>query len=180
MKEDDRSSKKLALLVVDVQNGWLDISEGIRRSMDLHLATIQESVGLFRAAGRPVVFTYHKMDELKFSPGNREYDLIPQLNVEGEDRCTVKTRMNSFNGTDLSATLRDLDCDGVLIVGLSALHCVMATYYGAYDQGFHPYLLRGGIVGPEEESVEMAEKVCGTFTMEELREYLHGPTAIGR
>ena len=43
----------------------------------------------------------------------------------------IKTHLNTFNGTGLDTLLKEKGCDTVMIIGLSAVHCVLATYFGA-------------------------------------------------
>ena len=68
------------------------------------------------------------------------------------------------------------DFDAILLMGMYAQHCVMATYWGAFDQGLSPYLMKGGLISTDQKYCELAVELCKHFTMEELESNLeiHG------
>jgi nicotinamidase-related amidase len=68
--------------------------------------------------------------------------------------------------------VKENGCDTVIIIGLSALHCVLSTYLGAYDRDLFPYIVRGAIAGPDEESIKTAEKLCDTLSLRAISQIL--------
>jgi len=64
--------------------------------------------------------------------------------------------------------LQKQGCDTLVIVGLSASGCVLATYFGALDWEIRPYLLKGGVASHNEEHVRFAEEICDTLSLQEL------------
>lgn len=163
-----------ALLAIDIQNGWVETSEGLRRSTDAHIVRMAEAISIFRKLGAPVIFTYQTYHGKGIVPGTKAFDLCAGIMAKATDSKVVKANMNAFNGTELESILREKGCDTVIIVGLSALHCVLATYFGAYDRGFSPYLVRDGVAGPTEESVQIAEKICDTLSLKAISQVLGG------
>jgi nicotinamidase-related amidase len=105
-------------------------------------------------------------------PGTKEFELFPSLTVKAEDGKVVKTHQNAFNKTELERMVRDKGCDTVILIGLSALHCVLATYFGAYDQDLFPYLARDAVAAPDEESIQIAEKICDTLSLRAISQIL--------
>lgn len=164
---------KPALVVVDVQNGWLELSEGLKKSVGEHLGHMQGFVSVFRKAQAPIIFTCHSFPEKGISQGSKEFDFFPNLTPESGDGKVVKTRQNAFNNTDLERLVREKGCDTVIIIGLSALHCVLSTYYGAYDKDLQPYLGRSAVAGPDDESVQAAEKICDTLSLRAVSQILN-------
>ncbi len=158
-----------ALLVIDVQNGWRRLSDGLSRSLDRHRDAITDAVSLFHRKGSLVIFTYQVFEKEGIVPGTSEFDLIPEIAIGASDICVVKRKMNAFNGTGLREIILDAGYDSVIIAGLSALHCVMSSYYAAYDQDIRPLLLGGAVAGPDEESVRLAESICSGIRLEDIR-----------
>ena len=161
--------KKPALLIIDVQNKFTELTDGLKRSMLGKMETVNGAIDLFRERGRPVVYMlFDGMGHL-----DREIDepdsLIPEIRkpLDGEHQVH-KTVMNSFHNTDLESILRNMDCDSIVIVGLVAHLCVAATYYSAYDHGIDPFILKGGIAATDEPNVEHVEAILNHVTMDDL------------
>lgn len=158
--------------MVDVQTGWLEMSEGLKESVGKHIGHMRGFVSLFRKAGAPIIFTYHSFPEKGIAQGSKEFDLFSNFTPEAQDGKVVKTRQNAFNNTELERLVREKGCDTVILIGLSALHCVLSTYYGAYDKDLQPYLGRGAVAGPDEESIQIAEKICDTLSLRAVSQIL--------
>jgi nicotinamidase-related amidase len=163
---------KPLLLVIDVQNGWTQLSEGLKKSVDKHLGNMNRAIYIFRRAGAPIIFTYQSCDAKGIVPGTKEFELFPSVDVAAADRKVVKNHQNAFNKTELERIIRDSACDSVIIVGLCALHCVLATYFGAYDRDIAPYLVRAAVAGENEESVQVVEKICDTLSLRAISQIL--------
>lgn len=163
---------KPVLLVVDVQNGWLGMSDGLKQSVDKHIVNMQGAIELFRTANAPIIFTYHSYDVREIVAGTPAFEVFPGIEVKPTDVKVVKTYQNSFNKTNLESVIREKNCDTVIIIGLSAMHCVLSTYLGTYDHDLYPYLLRGAVAAADEESVELAEKLCDTLSLKAVAQIL--------
>ncbi|AGB01953.1 isochorismatase family cysteine hydrolase [Methanoregula formicica] len=154
-----------ALIAIDLQNGWLEMSPGLKRSVEEKLSTMCATIKVFRKAGAPVIFTYHNYRKEGITPGNRQFDLFPEVEVRESDLKVVKTYQNAFNKTNLAFLLKERGCDTVVMIGLSATNCVLSTYLAAYDHDLIPYLVRGAIAGQDETSVITAERLCDTLSV---------------
>ena len=165
---------KPALLVVDVQNGWMNMSQGLRASVDRHMGAMNDAITIFRKRGAPIVLSHHSYDEKGMVAGTPAFEYLPEVRIESTDTMVIKRYMNAFNKTDLEAILREKGCDTVIIAGLSALHCVLSTYLGAYDRDLTPYLVRNGVAGPDEDSVSTVERICDTLSLRAITQMLDG------
>jgi len=169
---DQIEKRNLALLLIDIQNGWFTESQGLIQSLSEKKELLSKVVNEFRVSGHPVIFVCFQKTARNLMPGYKEYEVVDGIGHMESDICVVKTRMNSFSGTDLPDILEKNGCDGVLIVGLSALHCVISTYFGAFDHYIDSYILRGGAMGPNEESEELLYKVCKTVSFDRVVKHL--------
>lgn len=163
-----------ALLVIDVQNGWMEMSQGLRASVEKHMETMNDAIAIFRRRGAPIILSYHSYDEKGMVAGTSAFEYLPGIRVESTDIMVTKRYMNAFNKTELEKILREKGCDTVIITGLSALHCVLSTYLGAYDRDLTPYLVRNGVAGPDEDSVSTAERICDTLSLRAIAQMLDG------
>ncbi|MCU0861049.1 MAG: cysteine hydrolase [Methanomassiliicoccales archaeon] len=162
---------KPALLVIDVQNAWLDSSRGLMASVEERAEEMNEAIDLFRSKGLPIIVVYHT-DEEGPAPGSQAFAFHPSIKVREEDATVVKNYPNAFNRTRLEAMLRERDCDTVMLVGLSASGCVLATYLGALDRDLSPYLVKDAVAGPREDLVRFAEEICDTLSLRAIAQFL--------
>jgi len=162
----------VALIVIDLQTGWLGMSPGLKRSVEEKLSRMCETIKIFRKAGAPVIFTYHNYIEGDITPGNRKFDIFPEVEVLESDLKVVKTYQNAFNKTNLAVLLKEHGCDTVVMIGLSATNCVLSTYLGAYDHDLVPYLVKGAVAGQDDTSVITAERLCDTLSVRAVSQLL--------
>jgi nicotinamidase-related amidase len=163
---------KPALLVIDIQNKWLNSSPGLRASVELRVDVINSAIALFREKGLPIIVVHHVDKGEGPYPGTYDFEFLPSINVKESDAQVVKNYPNAFNKTDLESTLRSMAVDTVILSGLSATACVMATYIGAEDRDLHVYLLRDGVAAGSEQSVRFAEEIFETMSLSVLRQIL--------
>ena len=161
---------KPALIVLDIQNVWLDMSESLKESVKKRAKTINEAIAWFRKSGRPIIVVYHTDKGKGPEPGTKAFEVSDMISVKDSDIRVVKNHPNSFGGTGLHELLKKQGCDSILIVGLSANWCVLATFFGAMDWGIDPWVLKGGVAATPEEHVRFAEETCEAITLEKLEE----------
>jgi nicotinamidase-related amidase len=121
---------RLALLVVDVQQGFGDPAWGPRNTPDAE-ANIAALLRAWRAAGRPVVLVRHDSGEdgSPLRPGQPGNALQPFV-VEGgaPDLLVAKSVNSAFHGTpDLDAWLRERALEGIVVCGITTNHCCETT-----------------------------------------------------
>jgi streptothricin hydrolase len=129
-----------ALLVVDVQLGWMEGRHSVNGADELR-ATLGGALDAARRASALVVFLQDVGDRdasvPQGSPG-RELALAPapgELVVPKEDD-------DGFVGTDLESVLRDAGVTSVVVTGIQSEMCVASTARGALERGFTVILPR--------------------------------------
>lgn len=163
--------KRFALVLVDIQRKFGYSTEGLRKSTGLHLDRVNEAIRLFRETGNPIIYVMYEgegHEEVKVEDGDSLVDGL--LSPEDGDIVVWKTGMNSFRNPELAETLDRLGCDHILIAGMVAQYCVLATYFGAFDKDISPYMLEGGLMATDENNVEMVEELCKTLSPAEMAE----------
>lgn len=164
---EEYKERDFALVLVDIQRKFAEGTDGLARTSAASLEAVNGAIRLFRAHGRPVVYVCFDGDShARHVEGGDDFmeGLIPP--AEG-DAVLHKTAMNSFKGTDLEKVLSDLGCDALLIAGMVAQYCTLATYFGALDRDLWPYMLEGGLAATDPENVEAVERICRTLSVEE-------------
>jgi len=163
---------KPALLVIDIQNEWLNSSLGLKTCLEQRVETINSAIALFRKKGLPVIRVYH-VDKLTGPmPGTDGFEFLPSIGIVGSDAQVIKNYPNAFNRTELASILAQKSIDVVILCGLSAIGCVMATYIGAEDHDLHPFLLRDGVAASSEQHVKFAEEIFETMSVGALTQAL--------
>jgi len=153
---------KPALLVVDIQNAWLDENNHLKTSVEKRIRTINQAIRWFRKNKLPIIVIYHEDKECGAVAGSKLFEFAETVEVSSKDIRVTKRYPNSFRKTALTAILKENGCDTVVIEGLSASGCVLATCFGALDHDLTSYLVKDGVASHSEEHVRFAEEICGT------------------
>ena len=162
-----------ALFVQDIQNVWLyepDSNQDLRRSVEKRLAVINAAIAWFRKRGLPVIVGYTVDEEQGLVPGTKSFEVPETVHVKKTDPSVTKLHASAFANPELGALLKKEGCDTMLIVGLSASGCVLATYFSAPDWNIRPFLVKGGVASAEERHVMFAEEICDTVSLDDLDE----------
>ncbi|MBI2756777.1 MAG: cysteine hydrolase [Chloroflexi bacterium] len=70
-------------------------------------------------------------------PGSRGTELMPELGPEpGDYVIDTKRRLSAFHGTDLEITLRSLEVETILLIGVNTNTCVQCTAFDAFNRDF--------------------------------------------
>jgi nicotinamidase-related amidase len=128
----------VALVVVDVQQGFDDAASWGPRNNPECESNIAELIAAWRDAGRPVVFVRHDSREQGSplspdSPGNAFKEVIT-----GEpDLLVAKSVHSAFLGSpDLAGWLREQGYGGIAVCGITTSHCCETTARAGSDMGF--------------------------------------------
>jgi nicotinamidase-related amidase len=157
-----------ALLVIDIQNKWLDSSPGLKECLERRVATINSAIAFFRKKGLPIIRVYH-VDKVRGPlPGTKEFEFLPSIEIDMMDMQVIKNYPNAFNKTELAEILIQNRVDAVILSGLSATGCVMATYIGAEDNDIQPFLLKEGVAADGEDKVKFVEGIFDTLSLESM------------
>jgi|WetSurMetagenome_2_1015567.scaffolds.fasta_scaffold810714_1 nicotinamidase-related amidase len=74
-----------------------------------------------------------------------DFEMHPSLIVEDSDIRIIKTHSSAFIDTELAEKLNSLDVDTIILSGIAAEYCVLATYHGAFHYGFLPIYFAQGV-----------------------------------
>lgn len=150
---------KPALLVIDVQNEFFNISQACSDSLKSAIEYINAAIDLFREKNLPIVVIQHKSEERDIVPGKSGFDVHDGVKLKPEDIRIVKTYGNSFTKTGLAEKLRELGVDTVIVTGFCAEYCVLSTYRGAQDFDFTPIMLKGSLASENAEHIRFVEEI---------------------
>ena len=131
-----------ALLVVDVQQAFLDPRWGQRNNPDAE-ANIARLLAAWRNSKRPVRYVVHDSVEPESLlrpglPGNAIQAVASPKTGEPIYRKNVNS---AFIGTTLERDLRQDGIETLVIVGLTTNHCVSTTARMAGNLGFKTYVV---------------------------------------
>jgi nicotinamidase-related amidase len=162
---------KPALFIQDIQNVWLydpDSNQDLRRSVEKRLTAINKAIDWFRMRKLPIVVGYTEEREHGLLPGTKPFEVPGSVRIKKTDYAVTKHHANAFGNPKLGRYLKSKECDTLVITGLSASGCVLATYFGAFDWEIRPYLLKGCVASHKEEHVRFAEEICETVTLRDI------------
>lgn len=131
-----------ALLVVDVQQGFLDAAWGARNNPGAE-ANIARLIAAWRRSARPIHHVHHasRSPRGSFRRESPGYRPKPEALPAACEAVHVKEVNSAFIGTCLEADLRAARSDTLVIVGLTTNHCVSTTARMAGNLGFATYVV---------------------------------------
>lgn len=154
-QESPKKQIKPALLVIDIQNGYLkSVPEEDRESA---LANINNFITLFRNHEYPVIRIFHRSDEYGVKPGTQEFEFPASVLSEPFDPKIIKTYPDAFNKTDLDKVIREQGCNTLFLCGLSAVGCVLATWIGAFNHDYDAFLVKDAIMSHNSQYTDNIE-----------------------
>jgi nicotinamidase-related amidase len=148
-------SQSAALIVVDVQDAFLDPRFGQRNNPKAE-SNIARLLVAWRASGRPIRHVVH--DSLE--PGSLLRAGLPGNAIQAAAAPSAgeplyRKHVNSaFIGTGLEADLRQHGIDTLVIVGLTTNHCVSTTARMAGNLGFNTYVVSDATAAFARPTVE--------------------------
>ena len=161
--------RKVALVLIDIQNKFAMSTENIERSIGSRLGYINEVSREFRRTGNPVIRVLFDGESYHGEGIEDPDEPVDGLELADTDVVVHKRCMNSFRDSDLEKVVKDLGCTGVVLAGMVAHYCVIATYYAAFDHGLVSYILKGGIASNDEETVACVERITKAVDLEDIR-----------
>lgn len=157
----DSTRMRPALLVIDIQNEFLPMVPD--REKEIALYMINGMIDMFREKGFPVIRIYHTTPGEGPKEGTPAFEFPETVKVLSSDPRVVKNYGNSFNKTDLEKILRAKGCNTLFMVGLSSVGCVLATYMGARDHDFEPFLIKDAIMSHNSDYTNQIEDIFGAI-----------------
>ncbi len=137
---------KTALIIIDVQDGLDDPRYGRRSNPDAE-NNMARLLAAWREKKRPIFHIQHMSTNPNSPlrpelPGNAIKRIVAP---QGDEPVIQKTVNNAFVGTDLEDRLRKKGIQSVVLVGLTAEHCVSATARMAGDLGFTTFVVADAV-----------------------------------
>ena len=161
---------KPALLVIDVQKAFFDISPAVTASLNDAIVYINAAIALFREKNLPVICIQHMDGDEDLVPGQEGFDLPDALQILPTDLHIHKTYGNAFNQTPLLEELRKLGVDTLIITGFCAEYCVLSTARGAEDLDLKPIILRGSLASGVPEHIKFVESISDLVSFGVLKQ----------
>ena len=175
----DPKGKKLAYVVIDMQNKFRVKHDDDALGHDFRVNRINEIARMFREAGRPVIFVkYIGGDECHPYEGEDGDEFFDGVEVLDSDIIYEKHHMNTFRESDFADVIRNLGCDGILLAGTVTQYCVLSTYFGAFDYDITPYMAQSATISTKEEYNNAVEAITKTLSPKDIRNYLDGKPII--
>ncbi len=165
---------KPALLVIDVQKAFFDISPETTASLNMALDYINAAIALFRQHELPVLCIQHIDEGDGLLPDTEGFALPAALQILPTDTHIHKTYGNAFNKTPLMEELQKSGVDTVIITGFCAEFCVLSTCRGAQDVDLKPIILRGSLASVAPENIPFVERINDVISYGALRAMLGG------
>ena len=167
--KDEAKSKRMrpVLVVIDIQNQFLpSIPE---RDKEVGLYMINAFIDMFRKNGFPVIRVHHT--DLANGPaqGSEGFQFPATVQVKSDDPMVIKNYTNSFKKTGLNQILQDKKCNTVFLCGLSAVGCVLATYFGAHELDYNAFMLKDAIMSHNSDYTDNVEDIFGAVNFETVK-----------
>ena len=138
-----------ALLVIDIQNEYLKYIP--ERDRETGLFIINTLIEFFRVQNQPIYRIYHQSPEHGTEEGKEAFEFPGEIRIEESDPQVIKHYPNAFKKTGLDEMLRENGINTLFLCGLSAVGCVMATYWGALDLDYLPFMIREAVMSHSTE-----------------------------
>lgn len=141
---------KTGLLIVDMQESIVR-QKMDQKAIDHACEYINHVANVLRSNDHVVV---HVQDvEGMEGAEHEQYQVISEIDVDGEDITITKESSNAFWQTNLEQTLKDLGVELLIVSGFAAEECVLFTYNGAMERGFRPVMLQNGVLSTHPEAI---------------------------
>lgn len=154
-KDEHATGLKPALLVIDIQNAYLQMIP--EKDKQMGLMYINALIDLFRSNGYPVIRIYHFDSKYGPKPDTEQFEFPSSVLIKPDDPKIIKTYGDGFNKTDLDKILKEKGCNTLFLCGLSAVGCVLATWIGAQDHDYKAFMVKDAIMSHNSEYTDNVE-----------------------
>jgi nicotinamidase-related amidase len=160
---DDRTSAtpegKPALVVMDIQNAWMPMMDD--EGKEKALWHVNYAISKFRERGLPIIVVYHTDPTHGPEPGTDAFEFPEEIRITDDDIRVVKNHPSAFTETELEEILHREGCDTVFLVGLSAVGCVLRTYFDAERLEIQPFMIEGALLSHDTDLTHSVEEITG-------------------
>ena len=184
----DLTKEKTALIVVDMQNGFLDPKGSMARlgfAYERLLAAkpgCQRLIKAARKAGVPIFFTQYVYTPGFTDGGVQIEEIMPMVKDVGlcvagtwdanfpddiapekTDTVIEKNRPSSFYETRLDSFLRPLGIQNLVVCGVTTNICVETTVRDATQRNYRSFVVRDATGEVEQDRYDVSLKTMGFF-----------------
>jgi nicotinamidase-related amidase len=152
-----------ALLVIDIQNEYLPVMD--QKDVKPGMEAINTAIGIFRKYHYPVIRVHHSEIGQGPAPGTEAFEFPKTVPVTVDDPQIVKNYPSAFTKTSLDSLLKAQGCNAVYLCGLSAVGCVLATFFGGMDRGYDTYMVREGIISHKADYTDVIRNITGALPL---------------
>ena len=165
--EREVKQMKPALIVIDIQNRYLPMMA--QDEKDLALKIINGAIWLFRQHDLPVIRVYHSDPQFGPKPGDEDFEFPESVIINDNDPKVIKNFPSAFQKTELDNVLRKKEINTVFLCGLSAVGCVLATYYGAMERDYDVFMVKNGIMSHNSEYTGFVREITDAVTWKTMQ-----------
>lgn len=158
---------KPALLVIDIQNAFLPRMSEQDKKLGMEMITYY--IELFRKNGFPIIRVYHMDPQAGPKPDSEAFEFPKSVPVKADDPRIIKNYSNAFNKTNLDSVLKEKGCNTLFLCGLSAVGCVLATYFGAEDHDYKVFMLKDALISHDAALTKAVQEFCETISYTPLK-----------
>ena len=151
------------MIVIDIQNAFLKYIP--ERDKEVGLEYINWAIALFREQGLPVYHVYHTDPKIGPDPESDAFQFPEMIKIEEGDSKIVKNYPSAFKKTELANMLDEEEINTVFLVGLSAVGCVMATYWGGLDLDYTMVMVKDAVMSHDSDLTDYAEAITDAMSL---------------
>jgi len=152
-QKEEKIQIRPALLVIDIQNAYLNVMAQKETAM----LNINYYIQFFRIHEYPIIRIYHYSKQFGPEQGTEEFEFPSSVLIKPDDPKVIKTYPDGFNKTDLDKILKEKGCNTVFLCGLSAVGCVLATWIGAQNNDYKAFLIKDAMMSHNEDYTNNVE-----------------------
>lgn len=176
-----------ALLIIDVQNYFFDISSpAYIRGSERLISVINELIEKFKTGSREVIFTRQIFPKNRDNPLRRwwrrlprgeECELYREFRVEKGDKIIDKEQYSAFFKTSLDSYLKRKRIGRLFFCGVMTHLCVETSIREAFMLGYSCYLIEDATMSKNVEYhrasiLNLSHGFCRIIRTEDINEYL--------
>jgi nicotinamidase-related amidase len=143
-QDEGKTDFSPALLVIDMQNKYLPMMS--QEDQEAVIKMVNLAIWVFRQHELPVIRIYHISEKWGPEPGTEDFEFDESINIEESDPKIIKTYGSAFNKTGLDSLLRAEGINTLYMCGLSAVGCVLATYFDSGNYEYTSFLIKDSML----------------------------------
>jgi nicotinamidase-related amidase len=116
----------------------------------------------FRQQGFLVIRVYHTDPNYGPKPDSDEFKFHSSIEIDEKDLKIIKNYPSAFKKTELAKILKEKGCNTLFLCGLSAVGCVLATYFAGNDLDFNVFMIKDALISHNATYTDFVEDICET------------------